>query len=91
MLEGILVYIVAIASAPPILNLVSNVVAHRKNKKLMQGVRDEIAETKQFKELKNELKLAHQENRELKKQLNELLTKIDKVDRSNEESKNETM
>ena len=84
MIEEILIYIVALASTPPILNLISNFVAHRQNKKLMNGVKNEIMSTKQFDDLKIELKLAHQENRELKRQLNELLTKIDRVDRNND-------
>ena len=90
-MEEILIYIASIASLPPVINLISNMVAHRQNKKLMKGVRDEIVSTKQFSELKAELKLAHQENREPKKQLSELLTKTDRVDRNNEKPKNETM
>lgn len=84
-IEEILVWLVALASTPPVINLISNILAYRGNKKLMNGVKNEIVNTKQFTDLKTELKLAHQENRELKKQLNELLTKIDKVDRTHEQ------
>ena len=50
-----------------------------------EEVRQEIFNTKEYSDLKNQLTLAHQENRELKKKLNELLTKIDRIDRSKEE------
>ena len=88
MLEQVLIYIASLASLPPIINLISNLVAYRKNKKLMQGVRDEIVSVKQFNELKAELKLAHLENRENRKLIKELLIKMDRVDRKDEEPKN---
>lgn len=47
--------------------------------------RKAVMDTKQYEDLKQELKLAHAQNRELKKKLNELLTKIDKVVRKEEE------
>ena len=46
-----------------------------------ETVRQEVMNTKQYEELKGQLSIAHQENRELKKQINELLTKIDKIAR----------
>ena len=49
-----------------------------------EEVRQEIFNTKEYSELKEQLKIAHQENYELKKKLNELLTKIDRIDRSEE-------
>ena len=50
-----------------------------------EEVRQEIFNAKEYSDLKNQLTLAHQEKRELKKKLNELLTKIDRIDRSKEE------
>ena len=47
-----------------------------------EEVRTEVMNTKEYEALKEELKLAHQENRELKKKINELLTKIDRVARN---------
>ena len=46
-----------------------------------EEVRQEIFNTKEYSDLKNQLTLAHQENRELKKKINELLTSIDKIQR----------
>lgn len=46
-----------------------------------EEVRTEVMNTKEYEALKEELKLTHQENRELKKKINELLTKIDRVAR----------
>lgn len=46
-----------------------------------EEVRQEIFNTKEYSELKDQLKLAHQENIQLKKKLNELLTKIDHIER----------
>lgn len=87
---------VIVAAAPSITAIVGIVAAVLKgiksNKATSQDVidkfeevRQEIFNTKEYSDLKNQLTLAHQENRELKKKLNELLTKIDKIDRSKEE------
>lgn len=46
-----------------------------------EEVRTEVMNTKEYESLKEELKIAHQENRELKKKMNELLTKMDRVTR----------
>ena len=50
-----------------------------------EEVRQEIFNTKEYSDLKNQLALAHQENRELKKKINELLTKIDHIKRKEDE------
>lgn len=50
-----------------------------------EEVRQEIFNTKEYSELKDQLKIAHQENIQIKKKLNELLTKLDRIDRSKEE------
>ena len=46
-----------------------------------EEVRQEIFNTKEYSELKNQLTIVYQENYELKKKLNELLTKIDHIQR----------
>lgn len=46
-----------------------------------EEVRQEIFNTKEYSELKDQLLITQKENYELKKKLNELLTKIDKVHR----------
>lgn len=87
---------IVVAAAPSITAIVGIVAAVIKgiksNKATSQDVinkfeevRQEIFNTKEYSDLKNQLNLAHQENRELKKKLNELLTKIDRIDRSKEE------
>lgn len=87
---------IVVAAAPSITAIVGIVAAVLKaiksNKATSQDVinkfeevRQEIFNTKEYSELKDQLNIAHQENRELKKKLNELLTKIDKIDRSKEE------
>lgn len=50
-----------------------------------EEVRQEIFNAKEYSDLKNQLLIAHQENCALKKKINELLTKIDRIDRSKEE------
>lgn len=87
---------ILIASAPAIAAIAGCLTAYFKGKKnnnetstqLMTGfetLATEVRDSKQYEEVKAELKLAHQENRELKKKLNELLTKIDRVSRTEEE------
>ena len=45
----------------------------------------EIKSSKEYAEVKEQLALSHKENVELKKKINQLLTKIDKVQRTEEE------
>lgn len=92
--EQIMTIVVAAApSLTAIIGIVAAVIkAVKSNKATSQDVinkfeevRQEIFNTKEYSDLKNQLTLAHQENRELKQKLNELLTKIDHIDRSKEE------
>lgn len=85
-IELIMTCIVSVA--PALAAIIGIVTAVIKNKAITSGVidkfeevRQEIFNTKEYSELKEQLKLAHKENLELKKKLNELLTKIDKVQR----------
>lgn len=91
--EQIMAIIVAAApSLTAIIGIVAAIVKGIKSNKdtskevidKFEEVRQEIFNTKEYSELKEQLKIAHQENYELKKKLNELLTKIDKIDRSEE-------
>lgn len=83
---------ILVAALPSITAIAGCVVTFLKNKTTCQSVvdkfedvRQEIFNTKEYSDLKNQLTLAHQENRELKKKINELLTKIDKINRKNDE------
>lgn len=88
--EQIIAIVVAAAPAlTAILGIITAVVKLKKSDKEVidkfEEVRQEIFNTKEYEALKAELKLAHQENRELKKKINELLTKIDRIARKEEE------
>ena len=48
-----------------------------------EEVRLEIFNTKEYSELKDKLSIVYQENIELKKQINKMLTKMDKISRGN--------
>lgn len=83
---------IIVASAPALTALFGIITAVVKLKKSdkdvidkFEEVRQEIFNTKEYEALKAELKTAHQENRELKKKINELLTVIDRVVRKKEE------
>lgn len=86
------IYSIIIAAAPAltaIIGIVFAVVKGIKTSKTtskdvidkFEEVRQEIFNTKEYSDLKNQLLVAHQENRELKQKLNELLTKIDHIQR----------
>ena len=88
--EQIMTIVVAAApSLTAIIGIVAAVVKGVKSNKAtskdvidkFEEVRQEIFNTKEYSDLKNQLTLAHQENRELKKKINELLTKIDHIQR----------
>lgn len=83
---------VIVAAAPSITAIIGCIVTFFKNKTTCNNVinkfeamRQEFFNTKQYDELKSQLTLAHQENRELKKKINQLLTKIDHIGREDEE------
>lgn len=83
MIETVILAI--IAAAPSIAAIAGIVTAVSKLVKAFNELKAEVVNTKEFKELKEELKIAHQENRELKKKFNELLTKIDHIHREEDE------
>ena len=95
MLELETIYAVIMAAAPALTSIIGIIFAVVKGIKTSKStstavinkfeeVRQEIFNTKEYSELKDQLKLAHQENYELKKKLNELLTKIDHIQRNEE-------
>ena len=83
---------VIVASAPSVTAIIGIVAAVIKGIKTnkstskeiitkFEEVRQEIFNTKEYEELKAQLFIAHQENIVLKQKINELLTKIDRIDR----------
>lgn len=91
--EQIMTIIVAAApSISAIVGIIAAVIKANKTSKetstqvinKFEEVRQEIFNTKEYSDLKNQLELAHQENLDLKKKFNELLTKIDKLHRKEE-------
>lgn len=95
MLELETIYAIIMAAAPALTSIIGIIFAVVKGIKTSKNtstdvinkfeeVRQEIFNTKEYSELKDQLKLAHQENYELKKKLNELLTKIDHIQRNEE-------
>ena len=87
---------IVVAAAPSItaiIGIVAAVVKGIKSNKAtsqdvidkFEEVRQEIFNTKEYEELKGQLAIAHKENYELKKKINELLTSIDKIQRLEDE------
>lgn len=90
MLEQILALVVAAApSITAIIGIIFAVVKGIKNNKTtskdildkFEEMREEVMNTKEYTELKEQLKIAYQENYALKRKINELLTKIDHIQR----------
>lgn len=90
MIENI--YLIILAAAPALTAIIGIITAVLKmikegkntNKEIInkfEEVRQEIFNTKEYSDLKDQLAIVHQENAELKKTINELLTKIDHVAR----------
>lgn len=90
MIEQILALVVAAApSITAIIGIIFAVVKGIKNNKTtskdildkFEEMREEVMNTKEYTELKEQLKIAYQENYTLKRKINELLTKIDHIQR----------
>ena len=91
-----IIYAAILSAAPSITSVVGNIVSLIKMKLSMDKRFGELVEKfellkkdveevlNQNTELKNQLVTAHQENRELKKKINELLTKIDHIRREDD-------
>ena len=74
-----------IALAPTITSITGQIITFIKQRGELKPLITEIRSTKEYDELKDQLAIVHQENIELKKKLNELLTKIDHITRGEEE------
>ena len=90
------IYTAILAAAPALVSIIGIITAAIKmrtaqNAKLgevmkkFETLEEEVRDSKQYDDLKRQLLTAHQENRELRKKINELLTKIDRVSRNEEE------
>ena len=90
------IYTAILAAAPALVSIIGIITAVIKmrtaqNAKLgevmkkFETLEEEVRDSKQYDDLKRQLLTAHQENRELRKKINELLTKIDRVRRDEEE------
>lgn len=86
------IYLVLVAAAPSLTAIVGVITAVIKmikegkhtNQQVIdkfEEVRQEIFNVKEYKDLKDQLSIVHQENAELKRTMNELLTKIDHISR----------
>ena len=78
MIEQIILAI--IAAAPSLVAVSSIIISVCKLMKNFNELKGEVVNTKEYADLKKELKEAHKENCELKKQLNEVLTAITRVE-----------
>lgn len=83
---------IVIAAAPSITALIGCIITFIKNKTNCDSVvdkfeelREEVFDTKQYDELKEQLVLVHKENLALKSKMKELINKIDKIQRINNE------
>lgn len=89
---------IAVAAGPAIAAIIGSIVSHVKTVrkttdntdrvvKKFEEVRQEIFNTKEYTDLKDQLARVYQENIDLKRTINELLTKIDKVARKGDDQK----
>lgn len=94
------VILAIIAAAPALTAVISIIAAVIKlvrsgkitNKNVVAKIDEleqKVLDTKEYQSLKQELLIAHQENRTLRQKLNELLTKIDKISRGEEDVETE--
>ena len=90
-----MIYAAILSAAPAIASIVGCITALIKMKssqdksfgelvKNFELLKKEVEESNQYTELKKQLVTAHQENRELKKKINELLTKMDHIRREDD-------
>lgn len=74
-----------LALAPAITSVVGQIITFIKQKGELKPLIQAVKDTKEYDELKDQLAIVHQENIELKKKLNELLTKMDHISRGENE------
>lgn len=74
-----------IAAVPSIVAICAIIVAVLKVIKKFEETRKAVLDAKEYQELKKELEIAHAENREIKKKLNTLLSRVERIIRPEEE------
>lgn len=90
------IYATILAAAPAISSIIGCIIAVVKMKNnqaakleevmgAFETLRLEVKDSKEYQELKGQLIIAHQENRELRRKLNEFLMKIDHIRRNDDE------
>lgn len=80
-----LLLILIIAAVPSVVAICAIIVAVLKVIKKFEETRKAVLDAKEYQELKQELEIAHAENRELKKKLNTLLSRVERIIRPEEE------
>lgn len=68
-----------IAAVPSVVAICAIIVAVLKVIKKFEETRKAVLDAKEYQELKKELEIAHAENRELKKKINTLLSRVERI------------
>ena len=84
MIDQVVAYIVAIA--PSLITIISVICMVVKIIKQFTSLREEVKNSKEMKEIKNQIQIVIQENYELKEQIKTLVNKIDKIKTPDKES-----
>ena len=84
MIDQIVAYIVAIA--PSLITIISVICMVVKIIKQITSLREEVKNSKEMEDIKNQIQIVVQENYELKKQIKTLVNKIDKIKTPDKES-----
>lgn len=84
MIDQVVAYIVAIA--PSLITIISVICMVVKIIKQFTSLREEVKNSKEMEEIKNQIQIVVQENYELKKQIKTLVNKIDKIKTPDKES-----
>ena len=77
MIDQVVAYIVAIA--PSLITIISVICMVVKIIKQFTSLREEVKNSKEMEEIKNQIQIVVQENYELKKQIKLMVQKLDKV------------
>lgn len=84
MIDQVVAYIVAIL--PSLITIISVICMVVKIIKQFTSLREEVKNSKEMEEIKNQIQIVVQENYELKKQIKTLVNKIDKIKTPDKES-----
>lgn len=84
MIDQVVAYIVAIA--PSLITIISVICMVVKIIKQFTSLREEVKNSKEMEDIKNQIQIVVQENYELKKQIKTLVNKIDKIKTPDKES-----